>query len=255
MNKINEKKENKEIAATETKLNVAVGLSVTSKQEVKAIESFISGLTDYETELTVSETLNAINLATSDLTQIALHLTKIDELITIYLDDDIAKAKLVELQTALKDCKNLIKKFKQDSTEIENRISFANQKDKVAYLRTQGFYGWKTPIERWSNKVYLLKGFSENCKVYLLPSGSKSIVIKIVIKPLTFGTSKKQDAHFQQLCDENFKTVEGAIQLWLGKVSTSGELDSIISVQATIEQQEWKEKMQLKADKILPDLI
>lgn len=228
-----------------------LSLSKQSKKDVDNVKSFLKGITDYSQEFSVSEMIEHVNLATSDLTQIELHLNKVDELITLYIDDSIIKSSLVKLQNDLKDKKVLITKFKNDSLATNKVLELADLKDKKHYLNLRSFNDWKTPITKYNNKLYQVKGFSANCLVFLY---FNSQILQVVIKPLDF-KSKKQSEHFQLLCKENESTVRKAVKSWLGKVTKAYELDSIITVQQAIEKEEYRAKMEASGEKLLINLF
>lgn len=225
-------------------------LSIDEERELLAISELTS--LNYDTDLSFDEILANKNNANNDLIDIEHAIKRVNVLIDIYQSNDTLNSELHTLIDGLKRVKNDIVVFQETSKKQLETLEKVDAKDKINLLKGKGFYSWKTPLIKYNENLYELKGFSNNCKVYLRVGGAK-VQLKIIIMPLDF-ESKKQSEHFAVLCDENYNTVKKAVEKFLGKVTKSYELDSIVRVQQLIEKEEQKAKLAKTGDKLLEKL-
>lgn len=244
-------KNNETVVETVVKESKKVAILKLTNDELKELESFHNLLKlDYVTEKNNIELVNCISNSSNDLDTVNKAIKRLNILLEVYKVEDSISVPLLNLISGLKGIKTNIETFKKDATNNIEVLDKANKKDRANYLKLKGFYDWKTPIIKYTDRLYEVKGFTENCKVYLLASSSAKVQIRINLQPFDF-KSKKQTEHYNKLYLENEKTVRKAVKEWLGSVTKGYELDSIIQVQEMIARHEYAEKQAKKGAEIL----
>lgn len=157
-----------------------------------------------------------------------------------YISDEnekrVALDRKKDVQDKLKDINAFIK-FVNQKNEMLNSLE---RQALLSFKKLKSFEGWDTPLKQLGKQIFLIEGFSKNCKVFI-HSDVKGL--KIECLPLYLRKkSEEQQKHFNILCKENTDTVTKAVRKWLNTVDSHQDLLNIIQVQKELERMENEKK-------------